>query len=150
MERTYVMVKPDGVQRNLVGEVIGRLERKGLKLVGLKMIRLSRETAQTHYAAHRERPFFPGLIRFITSGPVVAMVWEGERAVAAVRAVMGATDPVAAAPGSLRGDFATSVGMNIVHGSDSPESAEREIALFFRPEELVDYTKDADRWVREG
>lgn len=150
MERTYVMVKPDGVQRNLVGEVIGRLERKGLKLVGLKMIRLSRETAESHYAAHRERPFFPGLIRFITSGPVVAMVWEGERAVSAVRAVMGATDPVAAAPGSLRGDFALSVGMNIVHGSDSPESAEREIALFFRPEELVDYPKDADRWVREG
>lgn len=150
MERTYVMVKPDGVQRNLVGEVIGRLERKGLKLVGLKMIRLSRETAESHYAAHRERPFFPGLIRFITSGPVVAMVWEGERAVSAVRAVMGATDPVAAAPGSLRGDFALSVGMNLVHGSDSPESAEREIALFFRPEELVDYPKDADRWVREG
>lgn len=150
MERTYVMVKPDGVQRNLVGEVIGRLERKGLKLVGLKMIRVTRETAEAHYAAHRERPFFPGLIRFITSGPVVAMVWEGERAVAAVRAVMGATDPVAAAPGSLRGDFALSVGMNLVHGSDSPESAEREIALFFRPEELMDYPKDADRWVREG
>ncbi len=150
MERTYVMVKPDGVQRNLIGEVIARLERKGLKLVGLKMMRISRETAEAHYAAHRERPFFPGLVRFITSGPVVAMVWEGERAVAAVRAVMGATDPVAAAPGSLRGDFATSIGMNIVHGSDSPESAEREIALFFRPEELVDYEKDADRWVREG
>ncbi len=144
------MVKPDGVQRGLVGEVIGRLERKGLKLVGLKMIHLPRETAEKHYAPHKDRPFFPGLIRFITSGPVVAMVWEGPRAVGAVRAVMGATDPVTATPGTLRGDYGLDIGMNIVHGSDSVESAEREIAIFFQPGELVSYDKDLDRWVTEG
>lgn len=149
-ERTYVMVKPDGVQRALVGEVIARLERKGLKLVGLKMIQVSRDLAETHYSAHRDKPFFPGLIEFITSGPVVAMVWEGERAVAVVRCLMGATDPLKAEAGTIRGDFGLDVGMNIVHGSDSPESAEREIALFFRPEELVSYSRDLDRWVKEA
>lgn len=150
MERTYVMVKPDGVQRGLVGEVIARLERKGLKLAGLKMTQLPRATAEAHYAAHRERPFFPGLIEFITSGPVVAMVWEGPRAVAIVRATMGATDPINANSGTLRGDFGLEIGMNIVHGSDSVESAEREIGIFFRPEELVSYGRDIDRWIMEA
>lgn len=149
MERTFVMVKPDGVQRGLVGEVIARLERKGLKLVGLKLLQVSRELAEAHYAPHRERPFFPGLVAFITSGPAVAMVWEGEGAIGVVRSLMGATDPRAAAPGTIRGDLALSIGMNVVHGSDSPESAAREIALFFRPEELVDYRRDADRWLVE-
>lgn len=149
-ERTYVMVKPDGVQRGLVGEVISRLERKGLKLVGLKMIRVSRELAETHYGAHRDKPFFPGLIEFITSGPAVAMVWEGERAVAVVRYLMGATDPLNAQPGTIRGDLGLDVGMNIVHGSDSSESAEREIALFFRPDELIIYSRDLDRWIKEA
>lgn len=149
-ERTFVMVKPDGVQRGLVGEVISRLERKGLKLVAAKLMQVPRETAERHYAPHRERPFFPGLIRFITSGPVMAMVWEGERAVAAVRAIMGATDPLAAGPGTIRGDFALDIGMNIVHGSDSPESAEREIGIFFTPDELVSYEKDGERWVYEA
>ncbi len=149
LERTFVMVKPDGVQRGLVGEVIARLERKGLRLVGLKMLLLSREMAEEHYAPHRGRPFFPGLIRFITSGPVVAMVWEGERAISVVRALMGATDPLTASPGSIRGDFGLTVGMNVVHGSDSAASAEREIALFFRPEELVSYTRDIERWLVE-
>jgi len=149
LERTFVMVKPDGVQRGLVGEVIARLERKGLRLVGLKMLLLSRETAEEHYAPHRGRPFFPGLISFITSGPVVAMVWEGERAISVVRALMGATDPLTAAPGSIRGDFGLTVGRNVVHGSDSAASAEREIALFFRPEELVSYTRDIERWLVE-
>lgn len=150
MERTYVMVKPDGVQRGLVGEVIARLERKGLKLVGLKMMRLPHTTAEAHYDAHRERPFFPGLIEFITSGPVVAMVWEGPRAVTIVRAAMGATDPMNADSGTLRGDFGLEIGMNIVHGSDSVESAEREIDIFFRPEELVSYNRDIDRWIVEA
>ncbi|MBX6378217.1 MAG: nucleoside-diphosphate kinase [Clostridia bacterium] len=149
MERTFVMVKPDGVQRGLVGTVIDRLERRGLRLVGLKLMRVDEELARRHYEAHRDRPFFPGLVAFITSSPVVAMVWEGRSAVAVVRSLMGATDPVAAAPGTLRGDLALDVGMNLVHGSDSPAAAEREIALFFRPEELLDYRRDVDRWLCE-
>lgn len=149
LERTFVMVKPDGVQRGLVGTVIDRLERRGLRLVGLKLMRVDEELARRHYEAHRDRPFFPGLVAFITSSPVVAMVWEGRSAVAVVRSLMGATDPVAAAPGTLRGDLALDVGMNLVHGSDSPAAAEREIALFFRPEELLDYRRDVDRWLCE-
>jgi nucleoside-diphosphate kinase len=130
-ERTLVLVKPDGVARGLVGEVIGRIERKGLRLAALELRTLDAEIARTHYAEHTEKPFFADLVEFITSGPLVAAVVEGERAVEAFRQLAGATDPVKAAPGSVRGDFATEVQNNIVHGSDSPESAEREIKLFF-------------------
>ena len=130
-ERTLVLVKPDGVRRGLVGEVIGRLERKGLALVAMEMRTLSRDTAEEHYGEHRERPFFGELVEFITGGPLVALVVEGPRAVEAVRRMMGVTDPVQATPGSLRGDYALEIGQNLVHGSDSPESAAREVALFF-------------------
>ncbi|WP_047869464.1 nucleoside-diphosphate kinase [Nocardiopsis sp. RV163] len=131
MERTLVLIKPDGVRRNIVGEVISRIERKGLKLVAMELRTLDAETAKTHYEEHAERPFFGSLVEFITGGPLVAMVVEGERAVEAFRALAGATDPVTAAPGTIRGDFALEVQQNIVHGSDSTYSAEREIKLFF-------------------
>jgi nucleoside-diphosphate kinase len=130
-ERTLVLVKPDGVRRGLVGEVVSRLERKGLTLVALELRTLSRETAEEHYGEHRERPFFGELVEFITGGPLVAMVVDGPRAVEAVRTLMGVTDPVKSAPGSLRGDYALEIGQNLVHGSDSPESGTREIAIFF-------------------
>ena len=130
-ERTLVLVKPDGVARGLIGEVIGRIERKGLRVTALQMRALDAETAQTHYGEHVEKPFFNDLVTFITSGPLVAMIVEGDRAIEAFRQLAGATDPVKAATGSIRGDFATVVQTNIVHGSDSPESAEREIGLFF-------------------
>ncbi len=150
MERTFVAVKPDGVGRGLVGEVIGRLERKGLRLVGLKMMRVGEELAGRHYEAHREKPFFGGLVRFITSGPIVAMVWEGQDAIQVSRGVMGATDPAKAAPGTLRGDFAMQIAANIVHGSDGPEAAEREIGLFFRPDELVGQPRPEEDWIYAG
>ncbi|HWL37881.1 MAG TPA: nucleoside-diphosphate kinase [Frankiaceae bacterium] len=130
-ERTLVLVKPDGVRRGLVGEVVTRLERKGLTLVALELRTLARETAEEHYGEHRERPFFGELVEFITGGPLVALVVEGPRAVEAVRTLMGVTDPVKSAPGSLRGDYALEIGQNLVHGSDSPESAQREIGIFF-------------------
>ncbi|MBW8484076.1 nucleoside-diphosphate kinase [Actinomadura parmotrematis] len=130
-ERTLVLVKPDGVRRAIVGEVISRIERKGLKLVALELKNLPRETAESHYAEHSGKPFFGELVDFITGGPLVALVVEGPRAIEAFRALAGATDPVKAAPGTIRGDFALEIGENIVHGSDSPESAEREIKLFF-------------------
>ena len=130
-ERTLVLVKPDGVRRGLVGEVVTRLERKGLALVALELRTLARETAEEHYGEHRERPFFGELVEFITGGPLVAMVVEGPRAVEAVRTLMGVTDPVKSAPGSLRGDYALEIGQNLVHGSDSPDSAKREIGIFF-------------------
>jgi len=130
-QRTLVLVKPDGVRRGLVGEVVGRLERKGLALLAVQLRTLDRATAEQHYAEHAERPFFGELVEFITGGPLVAVVVEGPRAVEAVRTMMGVTDPVAAPPGSLRGDYALEIGQNLVHGSDSPESAAREIALFF-------------------
>ncbi|MFI6579447.1 nucleoside-diphosphate kinase [Nocardiopsis sp. NPDC050513] len=131
MERTLVLIKPDGVRRNIVGEVIARIERKGLKLVAMELRTLDVPTAKTHYEEHSERPFFDSLVEFITGGPLVAMVVEGERAVEAFRALAGATDPVAATPGTIRGDFALEVQANIVHGSDSTYSADREIKLFF-------------------
>ncbi|WP_435106013.1 nucleoside-diphosphate kinase [Nocardiopsis synnemataformans] len=131
MERTLVLIKPDGVRRNIVGEVISRIERKGLKLVAMELRTLDAETARTHYEEHAERPFFGSLVEFITGGPLVAMVVQGERAVEAFRALAGATDPVTATPGTIRGDFALEVQQNIVHGSDSTYSAEREIKLFF-------------------
>ncbi|MCK9903537.1 MULTISPECIES: nucleoside-diphosphate kinase [Parafrankia] len=130
-ERTLILVKPDGVSRGLVGEVIGRLERKGLKIVALQLRTLERSVAETHYGEHSSKPFFGELVDFITSGPLVALVAEGPRATEAARGLIGATDPVKAAPGSLRGDFALEIGENLVHGSDSPESAKREIDLFF-------------------
>ncbi|EKP93905.1 MULTISPECIES: nucleoside-diphosphate kinase [Thermaerobacter] len=147
MERTFVMVKPDGVQRGLVGEIIARLERKGLKLVGLKMVQVSEELARRHYAAHEGKPFFPGLIRFITSAPVVAMVWEGREAVNVVRNLMGPTDGAKAAPGTIRGDLANDIGFNLVHGSDSLESARQEIELWFRQDELIDWENHREAWL---
>ncbi|MCX7643073.1 MAG: nucleoside-diphosphate kinase [Armatimonadetes bacterium] len=147
-ERTFVMIKPDGVQRGLVGEIIGRLERKGLKLVGLKMLWLDRELAERHYEMHKGKPFFDDLIAFITSGPVVAMVWEGENSIALVRAMMGALEPTEATPGSIRGDFACTKTMNLIHGADSQENAEREIKLFFDESEIFTYRKCDEDWVQ--
>lgn len=147
MEKTFLMVKPDGVQRNLIGEIVSRFEKKGFQLVGAKLINVSRELAEKHYAEHKERPFFGELVDFITSGPVFAMVWQGNNVIATARAMMGKTNPADAAPGTIRGDFATSVGMNIIHGSDSPESAEREIALWFNEGEVLSYEKTIQRWI---
>lgn len=146
MERSFVMVKPDGVQRGLIGEVISRLERRGLKLVAAKFMTVSRELAEQHYAELKERPFFPGLIEFITSGPVMAMVWEGPNAVATIRKTMGATNPANAEPGTIRADFACDVANNIVHGSDSPENGAREIALWFG-EVGESWNRVADSWI---
>ena len=149
MQRTLVLVKPDGVQRGLVGSIVGRLERRGLKLVGLKMMQVTKELAARHYAEHQGKPFYDGLIAFITSGPLVAMIWEGREAVTVVRGLMGATDPLKAAPGTIRGDLAIDLGMNLIHGSDSPARAETEIALFFSQAELHEYERTVDRWIRE-
>jgi nucleoside-diphosphate kinase len=147
MERTFIMVKPDGVQRNLIGKIVSRFEEKGFTLVGAKLMQVSRELAEKHYAEHKERPFFGELVDFITSGPVFAMVWEGNNVIATARNMMGKTNPVDAAPGTIRGDYAVSVGMNIIHGSDSPESAEREINLWFSQDELLTYEKTIQRWI---
>ncbi len=147
MEQTFLMVKPDGVQRNLIGEIVGRLENKGYQLVGAKLMTIPTELAEQHYGEHKERPFFGELVEFITSGPVFAMVWEGENVISTSRLMMGATNPKESAPGTVRGDFAVTVGKNIIHGSDSLESAEREIGLFFNKEELVAYAKDANNWI---
>ena len=136
MERTYIMVKPDGVQRHLVGEIIRRFETRGLRLVGLKMLVPTRETAEAHYAVHKERPFFGDLVEFVTSGPVVAMVWEGTNAIKLCRNMIGATKPLDAVSGTIRGDFTTELQTNLVHGSDAPETAEVEIALWFGADEL--------------
>lgn len=147
VEKTFVMVKPDGVQRGLIGEVVSRLERKGLKLVAARLMQVSTELAQAHYAEHKERPFFGELVSFITSSPVFAMVWEGENAITIARQLMGKTNPAEAAPGTIRGDLGLTIGMNVVHGSDSPESAAREIQLWFG-DELVSYEKTMDVWLR--
>ena len=149
MQRTLVLVKPDGVQRGLTGEVISRIERTGLKIVGAKLLQMDAALARRHYAAHEGKGFFPGLVQFITSGPLMALVFEGPNAVEVVRKVMGATDPVQAAPGTVRGDLAIDIGRNLVHGSDSAEAAQKEVALFFRPEELVSYTRSTDPWIVE-
>jgi nucleoside-diphosphate kinase len=149
MERTLILVKPDGVQRGLTGEIISRFERRGLKLVGMKFIQMSQELAEDHYAVHKERPFYNDLVAYITSGPVVAMVWEGQEAIAAARSTMGATKPVEAAPGTIRGDLGMEIGRNLVHGSDSPENGVKEVNLFFDESELVDWSRDADTWIRE-
>ena len=150
MERTFVMVKPDGVQRGLIGEIIGRFEDRGLKLVGAKLMQIDQELAEEHYAEHTDKPFFEDLTDFITSGPVLAMVWEGQDAIAQVRQMMGATDPADAAPGTIRGDFGLDMGRNVIHGSDTePGSAEREIELFFDEAELEDYERIDEAWLYE-
>lgn len=147
MEKTYLMVKPDGVQRGLIGEITSRFEKKGFRLVGAKLMHVSRETAELHYGEHKERPFFGDLVDFITSGPVFAMVWEGENVIATARQMMGSTNPKDADPATIRGDYAVNVGKNVIHGSDSPESAEREIGIFFKEDELTDYTKSGSEWL---
>ncbi len=147
IQRTLVFVKPDGVQRGLVGEIISRLEERGLKLIAMKMMRISADLAARHYAEHQGKAFHDGLIDFITSGPVVAMICEGREAVAVVRSLMGTTDPLNAAPGTIRGDLAVDLLMNLIHGSDSPSRADDEIELFFRPEELVTYDRNTDHWI---
>jgi len=149
MESSLVLVKPDGVERGLIGEVIGRLERRGLRLVAAKFLHVSRELAETHYAIHKGKPFYDGLIEYITSAPVMAMVWEGPNAVAAIRQTMGATRPTEAAPGSIRHDFALEVGRNLTHASDSAENGSKEVALWFKPEELVHWKREIDRWIFE-
>ena len=150
MERTFVLVKPDGVQRGLIGEVTARLERRGLKLVGAKFMQVSRDLAERHYGVHQGKPFYAGLVNYIISAPVLAMVWEGPNAVAAVRQTMGATRPTEAAPGTLRHDFALEIGRNLTHASDSPENGQLEIDLWFKPEELVDWQRPIDSWIFSG
>lgn len=149
MERTFLMIKPDGVQRNLVGEIIQRFEAKGFTLVGLKMMQVSSELAEKHYAVHKERPFFRSLVDFITSSPVVAMVWQGEGVIASARKIIGATNPLNAEPGTIRGDFGISVGRNLIHGSDGPDTAKDEVSLWFSDAELADWTPAITPWVVE-
>jgi nucleoside-diphosphate kinase len=146
-ERTLALVKPDGVQRLLTGRILARYEERGLKIVGLKLVRVDRDLAERHYAVHREKPFFDGLVEFITSGPLVALALDGPNAIAIVRALNGATRPHEAAPGTIRGDFAVETAQNIVHASDSAETAESELALWFVPGELHEYGREIDRWV---
>ena len=147
MERTLVLLKPDAVQRGLVGQIVARLEGRGLKFVAMKLMSISYDLALRHYAEHTGKPFFDGLVKFITSGPVVAMVAEGEDVVEVVRVTMGATNPQDAAPGTVRGDLAVSIGLNLIHGSDSAQSAEREIELFFSADEIIEYRRDIDGWI---
>ncbi|MEB3178331.1 MAG: nucleoside-diphosphate kinase [Nostocaceae cyanobacterium] len=149
MERTFLAIKPDGVQRGLVGEIIRRFETKGFTLVGLKFMSVSKELAEQHYDVHKERPFFPSLVKFITSGPVVAMVWEGEGVVASARKMIGATNPLTSEPGTIRGDFGINIGRNIIHGSDAIETAQREIALWFPESELVNWQPHIMPWLHE-
>ena len=148
-QQTLVLLKPDAVQRGLVGETVQRFERTGLKIVGMKMLQVDQALAHKHYGVHEGKPFFPGLVSFITSSPILAIVLEGPNAVDKVRGIMGATDPVKAAPGTIRGDLGLDIGRNLVHGSDAPETAAKEIALFFSPKELVSYTRDSEKWVVE-
>lgn len=149
MERTLVLVKPDGVQRGLIGEVISRLERRGLRLVAAKFIKVSKKLAETHYAIHKGKPFYNSLIAYITSAPVMAMVWEGPQAVAAVRQTMGSTRPVEAAPGSIRHDFALEVGRNLTHASDSAANGKKEVNLWFKRTELLNWKREVDQWIFE-
>ncbi len=150
MERTLVLVKPDGVQRGIIGEVITRLERRGLRLVAAKFLMVSKALAEKHYAVHKGKPFYDGLLEYITSAPVMAMVWEGPNAVAAVRQTMGSTRPTEAAPGSIRHDFALEVGRNLTHASDSPDNGEKEVSLWFQPKELVSWERSVDPWIFEN
>ena len=149
MERTFIMIKPDGVQRNLIGEIIKRFENKGFTLVGLKMVSVSQELAEKHYDIHKERPFFGSLVEFIISSPVVAMVWEGEGVVASARKIIGATNPLTSEPGTIRGDFGIDVGRNLIHGSDAIETANKEISLWFKEDELCSWEKTMKSWLYE-
>ncbi len=149
MEKTFVFVKPDGVQRGLVGEIMARLERRGLRLVAAKFMAVSQELAGKHYSIHEGKPFYEGLLEYVTSAPVMAMVWEGPNAVAAVRQTMGATKPTEAAPGSVRHDFGLEIGRNITHASDSVENAQKEIEMWFTADEVIDWKRDIDTWVFE-
>lgn len=151
MERTFIALKPDAVQRGYVGEIISRFEKKGFKLIGLKLMQVSKQQAETHYGEHKAKPFFGGLVDFITSGPIVAMAWEGNNVVASARTMMGATNPKDALPGTIRGDFSVDLGRNVIHGSDSVESAERELAIFFRADELLPgWARTTEGWVYEN
>ena len=150
MEKSLVLVKPDGVQRGLIGEIIARLERRGLRLVAAKFVAVSRSLAEEHYAIHKGKPFYEGLLDYITAAPVMAMVWEGPNAVAAIRQTMGATRPWEAAPGTVRHDFALEVGRNITHASDTPENGEKESALWFKKDEILSWSREIDKWVFEG
>ena len=149
MERTLVIIKPDGVQRGLAGNIISRFERRGLRIAALKLMRISLELAQRHYAVHKGKPFYEPLLQYITSGPVVVMVLEGRDVIGTVRRTMGATNPAQAAPGTIRADLALETGRNLVHGSDSPETAAFEIPLFFSDDEILSYSRDTDRWIFE-
>ena len=149
MERTLVLVKPDGVQRGLIGEIISRFEQRGLKLVAAKFVKVDLQLAETHYAVHKGKPFYDGLVKFITSSPVIAMVWEGPNVIAAVRQTVGATNPTAAAPGTIRHDLAIQTGRNLTHASDSPENATAEIALWFKPDEIIEWERLQDPWLFE-
>lgn len=149
MERTYLMIKPDGVERGLCGEIVARFEKRGLKLIAMKFMQIPKDVAENHYGEHKGKKFYDSLISYITSGPVLAMVWEGENAIAVCRGMMGKTNPLDSAPGTIRGDFAMVTGMNIIHGSDSPESAAREISIFFKPSELMSYQRTVDKWIYE-
>ncbi len=150
MERTLVLLKPDAVQRGLVGAIVSRLEHRGLKIAGMKMLRMDRETAAVHYGEHAGKGFYDGLVEFITSGPLIAIVLEGENAVQLTRNTMGSTNPVDASPGTIRGDLAVDLGRNLIHGSDSVDSAKREVDLFFSPAEILGYDRSADPWIRES
>ena len=150
MDRTLVLVKPDGVQRGLIGEIISRLERRGLKIVGMKLMQVSGELANRHYGEHEGKPFFAGLVGFITAGPIVAMAIEGNNVVGLVRTTVGETNPADSAPGTIRGDLGVDIGRNLIHGSDSDESAKRELSLFFTEGELLDYSRDTDPWIIEA
>lgn len=147
MEKTFLMVKPDGVQRQLIGDIVSRFERKGLQMIGAKLMTIPVELAEQHYGEHKGKPFYNNLVQFITSGPVFAMVWEGENVVELTRKMMGKTNPKDAEPGTIRGDYCMYVSKNIIHGSDSTESADREISLFFNENELVSYNKAINRWI---
>ena len=149
MERTLIIVKPEGVQRGLIGKIITRFEQRGLKFVGLKLIHITPELAEQHYGVHKGKGFYAGLVKHITSSPVVVGVVEGPKAITIVRTSMGATNAAEALPGTIRGDYALEIGFNIVHGSDGPETAKQEINLFFKPEELVDYSLATEQWVHE-
>lgn len=149
MERTFIAIKPDGVQRGLMGAIVGRFEARGYKLVGMKFMQVTRELAENHYGEHKGKAFFDGLVSYITSAPLLAMVWEGPNVIAAARKMMGATNPQNAEPGTIRGDYSVEVGRNIIHGSDSPASAEREMGLFFKPEELTPWDRSTEKWILE-
>ncbi|MCD5405821.1 MAG: nucleoside-diphosphate kinase [Desulfotomaculum sp.] len=148
-ERTFIMIKPDAVQRGLIGEIINRFVKKGYKLIAMKLMQIPRSLAEQHYAEHKDKPFFESLIQYITSAPVVAMVWEGKEIVATARVMIGATDPLKAAPGSIRGTYGVDLGRNVIHASDSKESAKREIELFFKPEEILTYSLTLENWLYE-